>query len=268
MNFAIYRRYDTDIVENIVKMLPKGSRTVVFCAPTDNADYGEGTEKVFFPEDIDINTTRARNWIIEWARKNIGKGYLHVIEDAVKIDKDPAKMVADVEKLMDIFSLDTWFNTFLDPMNFVFSKYNPIFSLKMDEEGYKDIFDGSISYCTNANTCWIAYNLESCPGNLAFDERFSVPMYFIVEFMARRRNSKVPGSINYMNAYPTVSSEIEVLSLLPVKEKKVSKEEFMENHKLFSSLNVQKDPDIDVEKILMDTVAVLRGKVESPKSAS
>lgn len=62
-------------------------------------------------------------------------------------------------------------------------------------------------FCSHSNIQWNVYNLEKADDNeLFFDEKLTIDMFFIIEFLARRRNSH-PGSLYYMNQYVTCASE-------------------------------------------------------------
>lgn len=167
-------------------------------------------------------------------------------------------MLDDVEALMTIFDLKSWFNTALDGCNYVLTKYNSRFSLDIDEENAP--FSGkTIHWCSNANTEWTTFLLKDAKDeDLLLDERFGIPMYYIIEFLARRRNRKSPGELHYMNMYPGLDSELGVLSTVHVDEKETPQEQFRKEDEIFRSLHVDNRPDMDINAIVGDVAAKLK----------
>lgn len=94
-----------------------------------------------------------------------------------------------------------WLSTVCDECNFVYKKYNPRVRVSFDDDKSKGLLKTkSIVFTSNANTAWIAYDLSSNPNKLLkFDERFEIPMFYIIELLARRRNTKDKGQLYYMN---------------------------------------------------------------------
>ena len=54
-------------------------------------------------------------------------------------------------------------------------------------------------FCSHANTQWIAVDLPLADDNeVILDEQFTIDMFYIIELLARRRNTH-PGTLYFMN---------------------------------------------------------------------
>lgn len=49
----------------------------------------DGVQEIDFPEDKDTNA-KCKNYILDYAKEHSFKGFMHVIEDNVKLLKDPS----------------------------------------------------------------------------------------------------------------------------------------------------------------------------------
>ena len=158
---------------------------------------------------------------------------------------------------MKTFGLKSWFNTALDGCNYVLSKYNPRFSLNIDIEG-TPISGKTVHWCSNANTNWTTFDLDGATDDdLMLNESFGIAMYYIIEFLARRRNRKSPGELHYMNMYPGLDSELPVLQTIPIETSGEQKEDFKTEDGIFRSLKVDNHPDMDIDAVIADIVAKL-----------
>lgn len=81
-------------------------------------------ESVIIPIDLDT-IPKQKNFILSWTEQKGFKGFLHVIEDAVAIDKDPSMYVKSLENAMDVLDYSIYFSTITDPCNYVFHKFSP-----------------------------------------------------------------------------------------------------------------------------------------------
>lgn len=265
MNFAIYRTHATAYVDNIVSKLPKDSKIWVLSGlPMDIMDDPR-VQNVVCPPEIQFKSIEGRNWIAKWAKETIKTGILHIIDDRVRIKNDPGEFLTSLERLMDVFGLDSWFNTVMDRANYVFDKYNPLFRLRIDDPEYAKILPGFLVFCSNANTMWYSFNLDADIDKILFDESYEVPMHYIIEFLSRRRNTKRTGSIDFMNAYPTTEKEEGLFEEVKVDEPKIKKEVFMKEHKMFLEKVTEKKPDFDPELVLSSIVANLKAKLPDPQ---
>ena len=252
---------DIDFHKNIIAKLPKGSEVYAFGTIEKN-EYGEKTEDYSFsyhpiPEDQTKNIPMMRNYIMKWFLDNKKSGYLHFIEDNVEITSDPTIFLDKIEEMMSKFKLDSWFNCSCDPVNYVYSRFNPRYELVIDDDEAKKTYDKTILLCSNANTTWTTFNLDICEyEKIRLDDRFTIAMYYIIEFLANRRNNKNPGQLHYMNMYPTIKEELDVFKSIPIVENNVDEKEKqriqMEEDKLFHSLNINYKPDHDIVMISED----------------
>ena len=97
-------------------------------------------------------------------------------------------------------------------------------------------------------------------------------MYYIIEFLARRRNTKDVGSLYYMNQYITVDSELGTYRLqkkaddekltqeqLQAKIKK-DQEDMIKENEIFQNMKINIEPDNSVDTILEDLYKKLKSK--------
>ena len=180
--------------------------------------------------------------------------FLHVISDSVEILKDPSEFISDVENMMEKLDYHVWFSTVTDSCNYVYSKYNPRIRIRLDRpETEKLGMKGELYFTSHSNTQWIIYDNRALSGSdlYRFDERFSVPMFFIIEFLARRRNTKKTGSLFYMNQYMTVESELGVFrNLTDAIQQQPDKNEMVANDAEFKKMNLNYAADNNVDEIL------------------
>ena len=97
------------------------------------------------------------------------------------------------------------------------------------------------------------FNLEKADDNeLYFCEDFKVDMYFIIEFLARRKSTH-PGSLYFMNQYFTCTSEKGVFEIKDgVKRDEVPnlQEVMKQEDLLFKAKNVNYAPDNNIDLVL------------------
>lgn len=216
--FVIVKNHsEVDIDKNIIAMLPADSKILVFKPENEkNEIKAECTniQVASYPEEMKTHESKLRNFISSWLIANNTKGFVHVITDSTEIFGNTQVFLDEIEKMMTVFKLKSWFNTSCDICNYVYSKYNPRFYIAIDEDEAKAKYDKIVAWCSNANTQWICYNMDILQfDDIRFEEKFRFPMYLIIEFLARRRNEKKPGELNYMNFYPSVPEELNVFKI-------------------------------------------------------
>ena len=259
--FAILNIHkDVDIRTNIVEKIPDGSKVVIFqkneVVPFEIP--GKVLEFVKIPEEISDKISKMRNFIIKTVKSSNFGGFLHISEDNVVLKSDPTAFFADVELLMETFGMKSWFNTALDGCNYVLTRYNPRFSVDVDVENVP--FSGkTVHWCSNANTEWTVFDLEcATDDDMMLREEFGISMYYIIEFLARRRNRKSPGELYYMNMYPGVDSELGVLGQAEVKDDSISQDRFKAEDAIFKEMRVDNHPDMDRDAIMSDMVGKMK----------
>lgn len=197
-----------------------------------------------------------RNAIIRFFKEKFGNttNYLHILAENIDILKDPMDFINDIEYMMNLLDLNSWFGTVCDPCNFIYSKYNPRLRLHLDAEYCKDLKIKQLLFTSHANTYWTIYNINKATDyELYLDESFSIAMFYIIKFLAERRNRKPNGKLYYMNQYPTVESEYNVYSAKDFNNKRNDTEQQMKQEdELFKSMNIDYSPDNNIDKILED----------------
>lgn len=261
-NFSIINlRKNIDIYNNIICHISKDDKLFIFTIFDDYIlqDEHENIEIITIPIEYRDSESKIKNYVTKYFFKNNFDGFLHVIEDSVEVFNDPSTFVNEIEIMMTKLNMKTWFNTITDKYNYVFNIYNPRFSITIDENEYKQKYDKTINWTSHANTSWICYNFKNSQySEFEFDERFKIPMFFIIKFLAERRNNKKLNEMYYMNFYPSIDDEKNVFRLLNVNDYKTFKqEEHNEEHILFNSLNINFKQDSVIEPIFEDLIVNL-----------
>jgi hypothetical protein len=85
-------------------------------------------------------------------------------------------------------------------------------------------------------------------------------MYIIIEFLARRRNTKTDNQLFYMNQYFTVESEYQAFKEISShKDNSIDANKMKEEDQIFKSRNIIFNPDNNIDKMLEDLYNVLNG---------
>jgi len=261
--FAIINNHDNvDISQNIISKLSSDDNLVVFQAKETNFDTHSNTEVVKIPEDILDSGSKIKNFVSNYFFANDYKGFLHIIEDNVEILKDPKDFLREIEIMMDKLNLKTWFNTTTDVMNYTFKVYNPRFSVDIDEPSLNNVYPKKIYWTSHANTSWICYDCSKATfDDVKFDESFTIPMYYIIKFLAERRNTKKPGELYYMNFYPTIDEEVGVFKNINVEEKyEATENTFKKEGIIFESMKINHQADMIIETVMDDMFEMLSKK--------
>jgi len=213
---------------------------------------GSGGAKVI-PDSCDT-ISKARNFINASCKATGCTGFLHVLEDIVELVKDPHEFLDALEKAMQILDYDVWLDASCDPCNYVYSKFNPRLSVELDKPELKRLGLSSprLLFTSHSNTAWMCYNLDKTTADLMnFNESFDIPMFMIIEFLARRRNTKRPDQVYLMNMYMTVPEEIGVFKVsTPSAGGDPTPEKMAEEDKIFKSLGVNFAPDNNIDALM------------------
>lgn len=260
---VINNHTNANIQENIISKIDPETNIIVF-KPQDNKSNDEeinylNVKVQHFPSDIIDHDTKLRNFVSKSLLDSKINGFVHVLEDDVKIIGETRVFLDEIEKMMSILNLKSWFNTSCDMVNYVFQKYNPRFYIKIDDEQFMPKYDKTIAWCSNANTIWVCYNMSKATyEDIRFEEQFTVPVYYIIEFLARRRNIKKLGELYYMNLYPSIQEELDVFTIDPSVVKKSQPEEQMKaENDIFKSMNINYTSDNDVNVVMDDIMKTL-----------
>lgn len=236
------------------------TRVVVF-AGKDPAI--QGAEYAEVPSETLGHETKARNFVNSFFRKAGYTGFLYVAAGAVSFSADPSSFFASLEAVMRGLDYGVWFSTVTDRCNFVYNKYNPTVEIGLDIPELKiDGFPDRLAFTSHSNTGLVVYDFGSRTQNAVdLDERFEIPMYFIIEFLARRRNRKNPGQLYFMNQYLTVPEEHGLFTVVQFEWRKFGREDFKREDALFKSMNVDYKPDNDADLM----VETLYGRLRQAK---
>lgn len=279
--FAIIDSYDnadikTNIIDHIVanQFTVNESRLVVFTnvdkTDDEEADLCRANNIAIsyetFPSDCNTMAKR-HNYIYQFFKNHnmLNFGFLHIIEGNTKIKKDLTMFLDDVENMMTIFNQSTWFNTVCDGMNYVYSKYNPRIDIVIDSPKYLPLGLQSIRFTSHANPQWICYNLDACNDqNAKFNEEFTIPMFTIIEFFARKRNmNKDNKTIDFMNMYPTVQTEQGAFTIdeKNVDNTKVDPAVMKVEDAKFKSMNIDFSPTNSIDLVLETMYNIMNTKI-------
>lgn len=251
----------------ICSKLPENSSVFIF-SPLADSTITEVTTKnitdniteVIFPETDVKNLPKCHNFAVNYI-KNVLKlsGYLYVFSDIIQItDKTKFEFfLPEIEELMDKFELDTWFNTVTDKANYVFSKYDPRLRVDIDEPALSSIYDKTILWATCANNNLICFNLDKVSlEQMQFDPEFSIAMFYILEYVARRRHN-ASDSWPFINFYPTLESELGIISYIKSEDGSINtsvdhinKNDYAKEEEIFNQRSINFQGDSQFESVL------------------
>lgn len=204
------------------------------------------------PDSCDT-LAKARNFVNSFFKDHGFKDFLHVLDDRAVLENDPRAFLEALEKMIDVLDYDVWLNTICDPCNYVYSKFNPRLSIAIDREDVKSLgLSEKIFFTSNSNLAWTCYNFAKVSDDLLkFNEGFNIPMFMIIEFLARRRNTKRDDQVYFMNMYATIPEELKVFKVEQTfHEESFKPEEMAAEDKVFKSLNVDFAPTNNIDEVL------------------
>lgn len=251
---------NSDILNQIVRWVKSLSETRIVVYSKDDLDRIDGVENRRLPDDTLVSEAKVKNFITNDVIEGGTGGFIHIIDNTVEIFSDPSMFIFEIERMMTKFHIGTWLNTVTDPMNYTFKIYNPRFSIRIDEEELKRVYDKTVYFTSHANTSWVIWNTgEASRDELLFDDRFTIPMYFIVKFLADRRKRHEKGKLSYMNLYPTVSEEQDVFRLVNLDSviPEPSQKDNMVELNMFRGLNVDVNPTLDINIVMEDIISAI-----------
>ena len=214
------------------------------------------------PSDKDTRP-KVKNYVTQQMKQKFGGYMLHVIEDRVKINKNPNEFIIDIENIMDKLDLNSYFGTITDTCNYVYSKYNPRLNISIDNEKYKKLEIDNILFCSHSNVQWVIFDLSSATdAELYFDEEFTIDMFWIIEYLAQRRNV-FKDSLYFMNQYITCQSEYGVYSRIEgtAADNSNDQQRMAIEDKLFKSKNIDFSPTNNIDMILEKLYSKLNSKI-------
>jgi len=245
-------------VSNLISVLMANSVApeIIVYTKTPNGNFNVGHERSrcsneTIPPEFDTEP-KVRNWVN--ARNSGFEGFLHVLSDSVEITSDPTVFVSDLEHMMSALDYPLWLSTCTDGCNYVYSKYNPRMRISCDRPECSELgLPGELNFTSHSNTQWVSYDMPALRGSdlLRFDEKFTVPMFFIIELLARRRNTKPDGSLFYMNQYVTVGSEHGVIrNFQGIRPEQPDPKVMQAEDTAFKAMGVNFSPDNNIDVVL------------------
>lgn len=220
-------------------------------------------QSVVIPQENLSSDTLIRNYINSYFKKLNFKGFLHVISKNVIFKSKISEYVCQLEKAMDILDYSVHFSTVTDQCNYVYSVYNPRLQIHIDDEKYARLqLPESLMFTSHSNVAYVTYDFSKIPDDLLkFNDQFSIAMFYIIEFLARRRNTKAANQLYYMNMYMAVPLEKEAIQNNPkIKNNDVSQDVFKKEDELFKSLKIDFSPDNNIDKTLEQLYKTLEAK--------
>lgn len=222
----------------------------------------EHSTVVSMPFSVD-NVAKSKNFVLSYYKSKGFNGYVHMLEDSIKILKDPMTFVQEVEKMMELLDINSYLGTVTDVCNYVYGKYNPRISVMLDKPEYSVFGLKTLNFCSHSNTQWMVFNLAKADADeLYFNETFEIAMFWIIEYLARRRN-KHAESMYFMNQYVTVESERGLYQnrIMNQSDKADDPEKMKNENAKFVDMKVSYAPDNDVDVILERLYQKLNSKI-------
>lgn len=253
--------------QNVSKLLAKlaefgfGPDCVTLFNGTGESVQDVNAEIVTIPPEYNA-MSKAKNFIMNSMAVKGGFRFLHLIEDDVEILKDPAPYIAELENTMDSLGYSIHFSTVTDRCNYVFNKFCPRLTIDIDDIGVKESMrlPASVSFTSHSNTAWTTYDCSRFENGVPplFNDKFSIAMFVIIEYLARRRATKEPGQLYYMNQYLSLPSEIGTFRLYGGKADEIDQKKMQEEDQAFKALAIDFSPDNSIDKILEDFYAIVK----------
>lgn len=248
----IHKHREADVFKNIADKLEINSddKVLVFHSyDLEETEKKSNLQYVKIPTEISDFESKTRNFIVKYLLSSENKGFAHVIDEGVEFYGDPKNFNAEIEKMMKKLDLHLWMNTRCDECNYVFDKYDPRFSIVIDDPEMKKLYDKKILWTSHSNLAYVIFDLDAVTFEEAeLDEKFKVPMFFIIEFLAKRRANK----LGFMNLYPSIDEEGGVFrnSKCNFKKDYDEQKQLEVEDKIFKELNIDHTADGDVDLVM------------------
>lgn len=243
-----------NVQKEIIEKLPLRSDTdkiIVFCRESDNSfPKSDRYEIVLVSENDGHNSASALNFVYKYLKDNFNNSYGYVMYDSMQFKKDPSKFMDAIEEMMQKLHLDIWFNTYTDPMNFVFSKFDGRVSVAINDAEFKQKYDKTIIWTSHANPNLSIIDLDGYKlpeDGKTFDDRFEISMFWIIKFLCERRRDKK----GFMNYYPTIAEEVGVYKVADIGDGIHPTQELMKKEdEMFTALKLDHTPSQNVEELM------------------
>lgn len=217
------------------------------------------------PEECTNNNSKIKNFILSQIASQLGNfRFLHMIEGNVKLLKDPKSYIEDLEHTMDVLDYGIHFSTTSDACNYLFKKFCPRLTIDIDDDDISNTLKlpSSVSFTSHSNTIWTTYDYMQCDGNCPqlYNEQFTIAMFMIIDYLARRRAFKKDGQLYYMNQYLSIPSEIGVFKLVGSNDN-IDSKKMQEEDAIFKTLNIDYSPDNNLDIVLNAFYAKIKQKM-------
>ena len=246
---------DAKCIEGIVAKaveLSLGKVVLFFSSGLSLSNIPGEVPTVEFPSEVGT-LPKQKNFIINWCKSQDFKGFLHIMESSVIANGSTKSYMDKLEATMSAIDYDVHFSTTTDKCNYVFNKFCPRLSLDVDdiELQQKLNLPSKICFTSHSNVAYITMNFgalnEAVP---LFDERFTIGMFFIIEFLARRRATKREGQLYYMNQYLSIGDEVGGYDILDDDSSQPDADKMQQENELFKSIGIDYSPDNNIDIVL------------------
>lgn len=242
-----------NVQKEIVEKLPlrEGDKLLLFYDGSlgDNAPVLEKvTEHIPMTKEDGHNRAAGLNTIVKYIKDNYsGKGYFaYTIYDSIQFLKDPTVFFYEIEKMIDKLKLDVWMNTYTDSCNFVFNKFDGRISVAINDPELKAIYDKTIIWTSHANPNVMCLKIDELQDAKLFDDRFEVPMFWIIKYLCERARDKK----GFMNHYPTIADEVGVYRCGKFESIQLTQELMKKEDEMFNELKLDHTPNQNVEALM------------------
>ena len=252
-----------NVQKELVEKLPlrEGDKILLFY-DSRLGDKAPALEKVseHVPMTAEDGHNRAAglNFVYKYLKDNYKDAYGYVFYDSMQLKKDPNEFMDAIEEMMAKLKLDVWFNTYTDVMNFVFTKFDGRVSIAINEAELQKIYDKTIIWTSHSNPNLSIIDLDKYElpeDGKTFDDRFEIPMFWIIKFLCERRRDKK----GFMNYYPTIKEEIGVYKSKDFGDGyKATQEQMKKEDQMFGELKLDHTPSQSVEELMDFIIARLK----------
>lgn len=259
--FAIlnWKKNRTENVQNeIVAKLPlrEGDKILLFYDSSNaekEPDFGDKVvEFVPMTKEDGRNRAAGLNFVYKYLKEHFSNAYGYAIYDSIQFKKDPIPFMDSIEEMMSKLKIDLWFNTYTDPMNFVFSKFDGRVSVVINEPELQKKYDKKIIWTSHSNPNLSIVDLDVYVppkenDGKTFDDNFEVPMFWIIKFLCERRRDKK----GFMNYYPTIPEEVGTFVSADFKDGLKTTPELMQKEdKMFGEFKLDHTPSQNPEELM------------------
>lgn len=244
-----------NVQKEIIDKIPlrENDKIVLFCREKDYNQFFKQDDKhevVLVSEEDGHNRAALLNFIYKYLKKKYSGFYGYTIYDSIQFKKDSTNFFDNIEEMMEKLHLDVWFNTYTDVMNFVFNKFDGRVSVAINEPELKQIYDKTIIWTSHSNPNVTLIDIDAFDigkEEKVFDDRFEIPMFWIIKFLCERSRDKK----GFMNHYPTISDEIGVYRAVNFGDGIKPTQELMQKEDaMFTELGLDHTPNQNVEALM------------------